>query len=280
MLIPDWPAPARVRAVCSTRAGGVSQDCTAGAYGSLNVGDHVGDDAAAVAANRQLFAKHLGGARAVFLQQVHGSDCLVLQADTTHGSVADACTTQAPNLACTMMVADCLPVLFCDASGRQVAAAHAGWRGLASGVLEQTLAQFLPNKSAFQSVDGAQAAIENESFAGLGLMAWLGPCIGQAAFEVGAEVRAAFLAVYPWSGAHFACADAGKFFCDLAAMARELLQRQGLAVYGNDSTAQWCSYSNPQQWFSHRRESQQGRQAGRMAAAVWLQTDKADLVAR
>jgi hypothetical protein len=102
------------------------------------------------------------------------------------------------------------------------------------------------------------------------IMAWLGPCIGPAAFEVGAEVRAAFLAAYPWSAAHFQAGAAGKCFCDLAAIARELLQRCGVAVYGNDSSAAWCTYSNAQQWFSHRRESQQGRQAGRMAAGVCL----------
>ena len=270
-LQPDWPAPECVRALCSTRSGGVSQESSAGAYASLNLGDHVGDDAAAVAVNRQIFAQALGGAHPVFLQQVHGIDCLNLEASTAHGSVADACTTQQPDLACTIMVADCLPVLFCNQAGTQVAAAHAGWRGLAGGVLESTLAQFLWQKSGFQAEKTAQAAIKNEVASGLPLMAWLGPCIGAAAFEVGAEVRAAFLARHSWSAVHFqAAALEGKFFCDLAGIARGILQRVGVVVYGNDSSAAWCTYSQSERWFSHRRESQQGRQAGRLAAAVWL----------
>lgn len=261
-ISPDWPAPRRVRALCSTRAGGVSQ----GSYSSLNLGDHVGDAPAAVVENRRIFAAALQGAQPVFLQQVHGCDVLAIDAHTHQGAVADACSTQAAGVGCTIMVADCLPLVFCNAAGTQVAAAHAGWRGLAGGVLEQTLSAFLPKNA----LKPAWAAMQNE-VTEAGLMAWLGPCIGQAAFEVGAEVRAAFLQQYPWGAAYFAAgAAAGKWHCDLAGIARALLQGLGVAVYGNDGSAFWCTYSNSDTWFSHRRESQQGKQAGRMAVSVCL----------
>ena len=261
-LVPDWPAPTTVHALCSTRTGGVSQ----GSYASLNLGDHVGDAPAAVAENRRIFAAALQGAQPVFLQQVHGVDCLALAASTAQGSMADACSTQATALACTIMVADCLPLLFCNKAGRQVAAAHAGWRGLAGGVLEQTLSTFL-----LESAEKpAYAAIKKEVEVA-GLMVWLGPCIGQSAFEVGGEVRSAFVQRYPWSAAYFQpSAQAGKYLCDMAGIARTLLQRLGVAVYGNDGSAYWCTYSNSATWFSHRRASQQGQQSGRMAAAVYL----------
>ena len=243
----DWPAPAGVRSVCSTRVGGVSL----GSYASLNLGDHVGDAPAAVAENRRRLSSHLS-AQTVFLQQVHGRDCIALARNTPTGSVADACSTADLNLACTIMVADCLPVLFCNTAGTRVAAAHAGWRGLAHGVLEYTLRSFAPDDK---------------------VIAWLGPCIGQAAFEVGSEVRAAFVQHYPIFAAQYFAAgiSAGKYQCDLSGLARAILQAAGVAsISGNDSSSAWCSYSNAALWFSHRRETQQGAQSGRMAASVWL----------
>lgn len=243
----DWPAPASVRGVCSTRAGGVSQ----GGYASLNLGDHVGDAPAAVAENRRRLTSHLN-AQTVFLQQVHGNDCLLLTPSTPTGSVADACSTVEAKLACTIMVADCLPVLFCNTAGTRVAAAHAGWRGLAHGVLENTLRSFAPADT---------------------VIAWLGPCIGQAAFEVGSEVRAAFVQHYPAFAAQYFAAgiSTGKYQCDLSGLARAILQAAGAAsVYGNDGSAAWCSYSNEALWFSHRRAAQTGSQSGRMAASVYL----------
>ena len=243
----DWPAPASVRGVCSTRAGGVSQ----GSYASLNLGDHVGDAPAAVAENRRRLTSHLN-AQTVFLQQVHGSDCLALTNNTPTGSVADACNTAEAKLACTIMVADCLPVLFCNTVGTRVAAAHAGWRGLAGGVLENTLRSFTPEDK---------------------VIAWLGPCIGQAAFEVGSEVRATFLQHYPAFAAQYFAAgiSADKYQCDLSGLARAILQAAGVAsVSGNDGSAAWCSYSNEALWFSHRRAAQTGSQSGRMAACVYL----------
>ena len=272
-LVPNWSAPATVQALFSTRTGGVSE----GSYASLNLGDHVGDAPAAVAENRSIFAAALQGAKPVFLQQVHGVDCLPLVASPAQGSMADACSTQAADVACTIMVADCLPLLFCNAAGTQVAAAHAGWRGLAAGVVEQTLRAFLPKNAAKPAWVAMENEADEEQGRGqeqeqkTGLMAWLGPCIGQAAFEVGAEVRAAFMQQYPWSTAHFAPgAASGKWLCDLAGIARSLLQRLGVAVYGNDGSVFWCTYSNREVWFSHRRESQQAGQSGRMAAAVWI----------
>jgi YfiH family protein len=154
-------------------------------------------------------------------------------------------------LACTVMVADCLPVLFCDAQGRQVAAAHAGWRGLlgiqGKGILEQAIATF-----------GTQGAE--------GLLAWLGPCIGPQAFEVGDEVRAAFVAATPGAAACFKPLSAGKWLADLPGLARQRLSALGIArTYGNDGGQDWCTVSNPSRFFSHRRDGV----SGRMAASIW-----------
>lgn len=239
-LQPDWPAPAGVRAVCTTRAGGVSQ----GAWRGLNLGDHVGDDPAHVAANRAQLRAAIG-AQAVFLQQVHGADVLALQSGTPDGAVADACTTMQSGLACTMMVADCLPVLFTDPQGRRVAAAHAGWRGLAAGVLERSV----------------------DSFEGDRPIAWLGPCIGPQAFEVGDEVRAAFEAQSAEAAQCFRPTGApGKWWADLPALARQRLRSAGVAaVYGNDGSEAWCTVRNPLRFFSHRRDGV----SGRFAAAIW-----------
>ncbi len=242
-LVPDWPAPAGVRAVCTTRAGGTSQ----GAFGGLNLGGHVGDDPACIAANRAQLQAAVG-VRPVFLQQVHGTDLLPIDATTPDGAVADACTTIDAGIACTIMVADCLPVLFTDREGRRVAAAHAGWRGLAAGVLERTVAAFGDTRP----------------------MAWLGPCIGPNAFEVGDEVRAAFVAQAAGAAACFRPGPApGKWWADLPGLARQRLHAAGLeAVYGNDGGDAWCTVRNPLRFFSYRRDGISGP-TGRFAAAVW-----------
>ncbi|MET3915687.1 YfiH family protein [Variovorax sp. OAS795] len=250
-LVPDWPAPPHVRAVCTTRHGGVS----AGRYESLNLGDHVGDLAADVAANRRVLEQAIG-ARPVFLQQVHGTGVVALEAGDTHdGTAADACTATAVGLACTVMVADCLPVLFTDGSGRRVAAAHAGWRGLAGGVLEAAAACFTPGPGA-GTPQGAHT-----------VMAWLGPCIGPKAFEVGPEVKAAFEAHAPEAASCFRPGPAaGKWLADLPALARQRLRTAGVdAVYGNDGSDGWCTVANPSRFFSHRRDGV----SGRFAALVW-----------
>jgi YfiH family protein len=253
-LVPDWPAPAAVRAACSVRADGAS----AGPYAGLNLGDHVGDEPAAVAANRQRFAGALG-ARPVFLKQVHGMGTVALDASTPDGTEADACWTTERGVACTIMVADCLPVLLADAHGRAVAAAHAGWRGLAGerghGVLEALWAAWWPQVA------------QDERAAAASTLVWLGPCIGPAAFEVGGEVRATFESADPAATRHFREHTAGKWLADLPGLARDRLARLGITrISGNDGGSAWCTVANPSRFFSHRRD----RISGRFAASIWL----------
>lgn len=245
-LAPDWPAPSNVRAVCTTRDGGVSM----GRYQSLNLGDHVGDEPAHVAQNRERLRGALG-AQPVFLQQVHGTGVVALDAAqdvVRDGTAADACTATTTGLACTIMVADCMPVLFTDEAGHRVAAAHAGWRGLAGGVLEQTAKAF-------------------DADSGAGLMAWLGPCIGPDAFEVGPEVKAVFEAHALEAASCFRPAPApGKWLANLPALARQRLRAAGiLAVHGNDGSDGWCTVGNPSRFFSHRRDGV----SGRFASLIW-----------
>ncbi|HZY19288.1 MAG TPA: peptidoglycan editing factor PgeF [Ramlibacter sp.] len=253
-LVPDWPAPTRVRAACSTRSGGVS----AGSYASFNLGDHVADEPAAVAENRRRFAAALG-ARPVFLQQVHGTGVVRLDRGSRDGAAADACWTGEEGIACTIMVADCLPVLMTDRQGRVVGAAHCGWRGLAgvdgTGALETLWSSLWPRVA---SSEGAAAR---------DMLVWLGPCIGPAAFEVGADVKAAFEAAQPDAARRFEQSAGGKWLADLPGLARDRLQALGLVhAWGNDGSAAWCTVGNPSRFFSHRRD----RVSGRFAAAIWL----------
>jgi YfiH family protein len=250
LLIPEWPAPPNVRALCTTRSGGVST----GRFEALNLGAHVGDAAAHVAENRARLQRE-AGVRPVFMQQVHGTAVAAVDADTPDGASADACTTTEANVACTIMVADCLPVLFTDEAGERVAAAHAGWRGLAGGVLEQTFKHFGP----VTPVGHARVAMK--------VIAWLGPCIGPKAFEVGDEVRAAFEAHAPSAADCFKPGvGPGKWLADLAGLARQRLKAMGVAdVYGNDSTDIWCTVNNASAFFSHRRDGT----SGRFAALIW-----------
>lgn len=252
-LIPNWPAPPNVRAVFTTRAGGESD----GPYNSFNLGDHVGDDPLRVSTNRASLRAALG-ARPVFMNQVHGVDVLQLDALSADGTQADACMTDQTGVACTVMVADCLPVLLSTRQGQTVAAAHAGWRGLAGengvGVLEQSFKEF----SALAQIDKAQAAIE--------IIAWLGPCIGPTAFEVGDEVRAAFALDCVPTAAFFNPKSPGKYWADLAGLARWRLAQMGITqVFGNDGSVAWCTVSNPSNFFSFRRDGV----TGRMAACIW-----------
>ncbi|MBF5007425.1 peptidoglycan editing factor PgeF [Diaphorobacter caeni] len=254
-LIPDWPVREHVRALCSTRAGGVSE----GPFGSLNLGDHVQDDALAVQRNREIFGAALttaaGVAHPVFLNQVHGTHVEWLRRGTADGTQADACATLEEGVACVIMVADCLPVLFTNRQGDQVAAAHAGWRGLAgptggTGILEEVVAEFARTDE---------------------VIAWLGPCIGPTAFEVGAEVRAAFCEAGASAERFFKPLGEHKFLADLAGLARHRLQRAGVAsIHGNDSSLPWCTFSNPERFFSYRRDQRALGGSGRLAAAVWL----------
>ncbi len=262
-LIPDWPAPPGVRAVCTTRHGGGS----VAPWDSMNLGDHVGDAPEKVAANRALLGQALGAAP-VFLQQVHGTAVLPLDGDTPHGQQADAALSTERGLACTIMVADCLPVLFSTADGAAVAAAHAGWRGLAGqqgrGILEEVYASFM----ALAHTGRAPVATN--------MIAWLGPCIGPTAFEVGSEVRAAFVENDPQAAGCFTASAPGKYLADLPGLARLRLQALGITqVYGNDGSAPWCTVGNASRFFSHRRDAglpgNGFRTTGRMAACIWRQ---------
>lgn len=246
LIRPQWPAPAHVGAFCSTRAGGIS----ASPYDSLNLGDHVGDDPASVAENRRRLLEACPGLEAVsWLRQVHGT--AVVEADSATSREADAQFTREVGLGCAVMTADCLPVLFCDRAGTQVAGAHAGWRGLCAGVLERTVARF---------AEPAQ------------VLAWLGPAISHKFFEVGAEVRDAFLdradaaQLTATESAFTAAARPGHFMADLYQLARLRLQAVGVeAVYGGD----FCTYAEPGLFYSYRRESI----TGRSAAVVYLIPD-------
>ncbi|MGE0559359.1 MAG: peptidoglycan editing factor PgeF [Burkholderiales bacterium] len=235
-IVPDWPAPAHVRAVITTRHGGVSS----GPYASLNLGARTDDDPAAVAANRARLQAHLPQPPK-WLSQVHGST--VVDADGLSGiPSADASVARQPGTVCAILIADCLPILFTDRTGSCVAAAHAGWRGLAGGVIANTVAR-LP------------AAPEE-------LLAYIGPGIGPAAFEVGDDVLHAFCDESPEHRSAFAALRRGKWLCDLPALARIALRRAGLtSIHGGRD----CTVADPQRFFSYRRD----KITGRMAALIW-----------
>ena len=244
----QWALPDRVGACMTTRFSGHSE----GHFAGLNLADHVGDLSSHVDKNRAWLAKQLG-VTPVFLRQVHGIDCLTVTAITQSGSPADASTTILAGKACTVMVADCLPVLLCDQNGTRVAAAHAGWRGLLAGVLDQTVAEF----------DTCQS-----------VMAWLGPCIGPTVFEVGPEVHSAYVSAWGATAGgepYFVGLGGGEFLCNLAELARLRLGFLGVnSIDGNDGSVGWCTVSNPERWFSHRREGTPQGGTGRMAACIWI----------
>ena len=245
---PDWLRPewrvAGVGALMSTRAGGVSE----GPFASMNVRGGVGDNPLAVHRNQALFVASIG-ARPVWLDQVHGKEVLHLRAEHLgHMPTADASICTEPGIACTVQVADCLPVLFAAPDGRGVGAAHAGWRGLAAGVLEATIA----------ALCRAVGCAPGE------LSAWMGPCIGPRHFEVGADVLEAFGADPSRGGQPFFAPHAeGKWLADLPGLARARLAAAGLTRI---SGGQWCTVEEPSRFFSFRRD----RVTGRMVAAVWL----------
>ncbi|MBI5918310.1 MAG: peptidoglycan editing factor PgeF [Nitrosomonadales bacterium] len=236
---PDWPAPANVRALQTTRLGGVS----VAPYCSFNLGDHVGDAPLAVARNRQSLSSLLPS-EPLWLKQVHG----VVVVDAARSGClpqADASFSARPGAVCVVMTADCLPVLLCDAAGTVVGAVHAGWRGLCDGVIEATVARMgVPPGS---------------------LMAWLGPAISQAAFEVGDEVRAAFLAKRPEAATAFVPGASGKWFADIWQLARLRLNALEVAnVYGGGL----CTYQDVERFYSYRRDGV----TGRMGSFIWLES--------
>jgi polyphenol oxidase len=236
----DWLAPGGVRALSTFRNGGTS----AAPYASLNLGGHVGDAAAAVAKNRRLLATAAGlPADPVWLTQVHGNQVANLDAAGGFGP-ADACFTRRRGRVCAILTADCLPIVLAADSGDLVAAAHAGWRGLAAGVIE--------------------AAVQALAVRPGSLMAWLGPAIGPKHFEVGAEVREALLAGDAGAEAAFAPNARGRFMADLGALARRRLSTVGVSrVYGGGQ----CTFADADRYFSHRRDGVTGRQA----TLIWLE---------
>jgi polyphenol oxidase len=245
-LYPDWPAPPRVRAVFTLRMGGAS----VGAFASLNLGDHVGDDAHAVAENRRRAATELElPAEPLWLAQVHGTtvveaDGPALRALAAPAPQGDAALTRRPGRVLAVLVADCLPVLLARRDGAAVAVAHAGWRGLSAGVLEATIA----------ALDGAADD----------LLAWLGPAIGPAHYEVGEEVRTAFCQRDAQAAAAFAANARGRWQCDLHRLARQRLAALGLRSIHADRR---CTYALPESFYSFRRDGV----TGRMAALIWLE---------
>ena len=244
-LTPDWPAPATVRALSTLRGGGVSGP----PYASLNLGAHVGDDAAAVASNRRALKVAAGlPAEPAWLEQVHGTRVLDLDSQAPAGP-ADAAVTRQPGRVCAILTADCLPVLLASDAGDRVGAAHAGWRGLAGGVIEAAVA--------------ALGAPPRQ------LLAWLGPAIGPRHFEVGAEVREEFL--QRAAGGDTAAYDAafvpnarGRYTADLYALASHRLRRLGVErIYGGGE----CTYADAARYYSYRRDGTSGRQA----TLIWLE---------
>lgn len=235
-IVPDWPAPNGVRSLITTRNGGVS----CGPCASFNLGLSTEDDPQAVAANRALL-RELLPQEPRWLKQVHGAR--VVAADGVSAPPeADASVARAPGTVCAIMIADCLPVLLTDRAGGIVAAAHAGWRGLAAGVVEATVR--------------AMAVAPGE------VLAYLGPCIGSAAFEVGADVYEAFTGSDPAAQRAFRPLRPGKWLADLPELTRQALARTGVArVHGEPQ----CTYAEPQRFFSYRRD----RTTGRMAALIW-----------
>jgi len=241
-----WPAPPQVKACYTLRTGGGSQP----PYRSFNLGDHVGDIPSDVAANRRQLLKNLQLESVTWLTQIHGTQVADLDAILDKSSLeikdieADACISRTTHRPCCVMTADCLPVFFCNAGGTQVAVAHAGWRGLLAGVLQETLRTFEPSSP---------------------VMAYLGPAISAKEFEVGDEVRMAFLCHNASFGKHFeASPTSQRWMGDLYAIAREILQQSGVSeVYGGDR----CTFTEKDAFFSYRRDGV----TGRMANLIWLE---------
>ena len=243
-IVPDWPAPARVRAFVTTREGGVSE----GEYGSLNLGAKSGDDPARVAANRRAVRAHLP-ADPRWLAQVHGTAVADLDAgDAGVAAVADAAVTSVAGRVAAVLTADCLPVFLCRDDGSRVAVAHAGWRGLAAGVLENAVAAL-----------GGEASR---------VLAWLGPAIGPEAFEVGPEVLDAFVSVQAEDRIAFSPRGGGKYLADLYALARRRLARAGVEGISGGG---FCTYTERERFFSYRRV----KESGRLGAFIWIDGERA-----
>lgn len=239
-IIPNWPAPANVKALQTTRLGGVS----GAPYASLDLGAHVNDEPIAVAKNRQLLSPYLPN-EPVWVNQVHGIE-VIDAAQSACLQNADASFTTKPNVVCVTMTADCLPVLLCDKAGTVVVAVHAGWRGLCDGVIEAAVNK-LP--------------VEHSE-----ILAWLGPAIGPNAFEVGSEVRAQFIAKDAQAASAFQT-NGNKWLGDIYQLARQRLNRVGVTqIYGGSVNENFCTYTDATRFYSFRRDDV----TGRMASLIWL----------
>ena len=238
-LVPDWPAPPRVRAFVTTRSGGTSQ----GEYATMNLGMNSGDDPARVAGNRAIVRSHLPGDPA-YLAQVHGADVADVDVPVPGLVRADAAVASRPGGVAVVLTADCMPVFLCDRSGGRVAVAHAGWRGMAAGVIENAVRAL--------RCDAAD------------VLAWLGPTIGPDAFEVGAEVREAFVARDANAEAAFRPHKPGKYMADLYHLARQRLAAVGVRQVGGGG---FCTFHEPARFFSYRRV----QKSGRMGAFIWIE---------
>jgi YfiH family protein len=238
LIFPDWPAPANVKTLQTTRVGGYS----VAPFDSFNLGDHVGDVPMTVARNRMLLNTLLPS-EPVWLKQVHGT--VVAIADMASClPQSDACIARHRDAVCVVMTADCLPVLLCDKQGSVVGAVHAGWKGLAAGVIEAT-------------VKAMDVVPQN-------LMAWLGPAISQQAFEVGEEVRALFFDADPQAATAFVPGQKEKWFADICALARLRLNAMGITqIYGGG----YCTYRERERFYSYRRDGA----TGRMGTFIWLE---------
>jgi len=237
---PDWPAPSHIRAMMTTRQGGVSLP----PFDGLNLADHVGDDPKSVSHNRRLLRGFLDlPAEPLWLTQVHG--CSVLEAEACPaGGEADAVIAHTQGQVCAVLTADCLPLLLCDRVGTQVAAIHAGWRGLAAGVIEATLKRF--------SAPGEE------------IVAWLGPAIGPQVFEVGAEVRDVFIKHDPYAADAFVANRPGHWLADIYLLAKQRLAVCGVSFVGGGDC---CTVSDEERFFSFRRDGK----TGRMASLIWIE---------
>lgn len=235
---PNWSAPASIRACCTTRLGGVSE----APFDSLNLALHVGDDATRVAQNRRLLQQQLNlPAEPCWINQTHGTQTVTLEQEATRD--ADAAVTRVAGTVAVVMTADCLPILLCNRAGDEVAAVHAGWRGLQAGIVQSALATMgSPNHQ---------------------LIAWIGPAISQACFEVGDEVRSAFLDSTPQAQNCFSANRPGHWLCDLAGLAEQILKRLDVAEVSRDSH---CSYRDCERFYSYRRSAT----TGRMASLIWI----------
>ena len=238
VIEPAWEAPSGVHALCTTRLGGVSRP----PWDGLNLGMHVGDAEDDVRRNREILRRELAlPAEPEWISQTHGTHCVVLEQDRSRD--ADAAVTRQSGRVAVVMIADCLPLLLCNRDGNEVAALHAGWRGLQAGVV--------------------QAALERMRSRPAELMAWIGPGISQAHFEVGDEVLAAFEDSVDGAAEFFQAHGEGHWMCDLAGLAQRVLEQQGVTRVLRDSH---CSYHDADRFYSYRRE----RVTGRMAALIWI----------